>query len=337
MKHFEHKIIWIYTTVLMVVLSTITISCKKDQMKSLELITQPAHSITETRATVECVVINGEGRYMIQYGMCWSTNPDPMIESGTVYWSHDWDEEDGFTTQLKGLIPDTLIYASVVASYDGKTIYGNVISFETTGGTIGTVTDIDGNVYNTVIIGEQVWMVENLKTNRYRNGDQIPNITSVNQWTTLTTGAYCYYDNDLNNAPTYGNLYNWYAVNDSRIIAPEGWHVPTDSDWNTLITYWTSVATFTSLGPILREEGDEYWIGWNNECQISSNESGFTALPGGKLNKNGFDELTRKGYWWSSTEYYPAYPYFWSINCGSYVGRGNAQKTTGISVRCVKD
>lgn len=337
MKHFKIKKIWIYQTVLVAVLSTFTIGCKKDQLESIELITLPAHSIAETRASVECVVKNGTGRTMIQYGICWNTIPEPTIETGTMYWSHTSDEEDGFTTQLGGLFPSTTIYARVVAFYDGIAIYGNVISFETKGGTIGTVTDIDGNVYHTVIIGEQIWMVENLKTKRYRNGNQIPNVSSVNQWTTLTTGAFCYYNNDLNNAQTYGNLYNWYAVNDSRNIAPEGWHVATDDDWNTLVTYWIQLANSTFISSILREESGEFWLGWNNQCGASTNESNFTALPGGKLDKNEFDELTRIGYWWSSTAYYPAYPYYWSINCGSHVSRGNNQKTTGFSVRCVKD
>lgn len=336
MKHFELKKIWIYTTILLAVLSTFIIGCKKDQMESIELITLPAHSITETRATVECVVKNGVGRLKVQYGMCWSLNPDPTIESGTV-WGNSSDEEDGFSTQLKELLPDTTIYARAVAFYDGIAIYGNVISFETKGGTIGAVTDIDGNVYHTVIIGEQVWMVENLKTRRYRNGDHITNITSVSQWSTLTAGAYCYYDNDLNNTHVYGNLYNWYAVNDSRNIAPVGWHVATDADWNTLITYWIQVTNYTFIGSILREESGDFWLGWNNQCEASTNESNFTALPGGKLDINGFDDMNQQGYWWSSTEYYPAYPYFWSINCDDYVVRGNDQKTTGLTVRCVKD
>src|SRR5665648_943598 len=101
----------------------------------------------------------------------------------------------------------------------------------------GTVTDIDGNVYKTVTIGTQVWMAENLKTTKYRNGDPIPNITDATAWTNLTTGAYCNNNNDANYATTYGRLYNWYAVNDIRNIAPAGWHIPTKAEWTTLTTY----------------------------------------------------------------------------------------------------
>jgi uncharacterized protein (TIGR02145 family) len=100
-----------------------------------------------------------------------------------------------------------------------------------------SVTDIDGNVYSTVTIGTQVWMKENLKATKYDNGDPIPNISDGTQWQALTEGAYCYYENSVSSANTYGLLYNWYAVNDSRNICPEGWHVPTTSDWNTLVSF----------------------------------------------------------------------------------------------------
>ena len=99
-----------------------------------------------------------------------------------------------------------------------------------------TVTDIDGNVYRTVKIGTQVWMAEKLKTTRYRNGDPIPNVTDNPQWISLKTGALCWYKNDEANKATYGSLYNWFAVADSRNIAPVGWHVPSDEEWTTLTT-----------------------------------------------------------------------------------------------------
>ncbi len=317
----------------MVVLSTLSISCKKDQMKSLELITNPAHSITETRATVDCIVVNGEGRYKIDYGFCWSTSPEPTTESNTWYQSQSY-QSTGFSSTLTELLPDTTYYARAYASYKGQTIYSNEISFETIGGTIGTVMDIDGNIYHTVIIGEQVWMVENLKTTKYRNGDPIPNVTEISDWLSQTTGAYCYYDNDINNAHIYGKLYNWYAVNDSRNIAPEGWHVATDSDWFILMSYWAELVNHGSFSYVFREKGNEHWL----NCQYSAtNESGFTALPGGKIDKDGFSDLTLEGYYWSSTEYYPSYTYYWIIPCKPTVERNNDKKTSGFSIRCVKN
>src|ERR1035437_3093980 len=99
-----------------------------------------------------------------------------------------------------------------------------------------TVTDKDGNVYHTVTIGTQTWMVENLKTTKYNDGTAIPNVTSVTGWRNLTTGAYCNYENDIANGTKYGHLYNWYAVNTGK-LAPKGWHVPTDAEWQTLGNY----------------------------------------------------------------------------------------------------
>lgn len=100
-----------------------------------------------------------------------------------------------------------------------------------------TVKDIDGNVYHTIVIGTQTWMLENLKTTKYSNGDPIPNITDSLTWVSLETGAYCNYNNDENNSVIYGRLYNWYSVNDSRKLAPVGWHVPNDSEWRTLTDF----------------------------------------------------------------------------------------------------
>jgi len=201
MKYIYYKIAWICTIILIVAFSMLSISCKKEnQMEFLELITKPAHSISETRATVECVVVNGAGDYKIDYGICWSTNPIPTVGSSKSYASQS-SHSSGFASILIELLPDTIYYARAYASYNGQSLYGNEIVFETQGGTIGTVTDIDGNIYNTVIIGDQVWMVENLKTTTYRNGDPIPNVTINSQWDTQTTGAYCYYNNEIDGVP----------------------------------------------------------------------------------------------------------------------------------------
>ncbi len=120
----------------------------------------------------------------------------------------------------------------------------------------GTVTDIEGYEYKTVKIGEQWWMAENLKVKHYRNGDTISTGHSNQEWPNLSTGAYAVYDNNDSNANTYGYLYSWYAVNDSRNIAPEGWHIPTDEEWQTLVEYLggSSVA-----GGKLKEEGTDHW------------------------------------------------------------------------------
>jgi len=150
---------------------------------------------------------------------------------------------------------------------------------------ITTVTDIDGNVYKTVKIGDQWWMAENLKVRHYRNGDPIPHEINNVEWIMLTTGAYCYYDNDSSHAADYGALYNWYTVSDFRNIAPEGWHVPTDEEWKELemalgisqeyadSTEWRG----TNEGGKLKETGTTHW---NSPNEGATNESGFTARAG---------------------------------------------------------
>lgn len=199
------------------------------------------------------------------------------------------------------------------------------------------VTDIDGNIYNTVTIGTQVWTQENLKVTHFRNGDPIPNIEDDVQWYNLTSGAYCNYDNDLNNAVVYGRLYNWYAVNDVRNITPIGWHVPTYSDLELLQIYldYDLVA-----GGKLKETGTSHWMSPNTGA---TNESEFTALPGGQrtdsVNLGVFSELTMQGYWWSSSEMDKTYP--WGINI-SYNSEGMtnwaaSKKEAGFSIRLIKD
>jgi len=197
--------------------------------------------------------------------------------------------------------------------------------------TVQTVKDIDGNSYHTVVIGSQVWMVENLKTTRYRNGDAIPNVADGTKWAGLTTGAYCNYSNDVNNGKKYGRLYNWYAVSDSRNIAPLGWHVATDAEWKTLIS---CLGGASAAGGKLREAGKAHWI-----ASIADNKSGFTALPGGQRVNGQFGRIGRLGQWWTSTEDDDSNARYWDIgeSGSNQVDDYFTIKTDGFSVRCVRD
>jgi uncharacterized protein (TIGR02145 family) len=196
-----------------------------------------------------------------------------------------------------------------------------------------TVTDIDGNEYNIVTIGTQEWMVQNLKTTKYRNGDQIINITDNSEWSSITTGAYCNYENNANNTNIYGRLYNWNAVNDSRNIAPLGWHVATDADWETLIEF---LGGENIAGGKLKEAGTTHWGSPNTGA---TNESGFTALPGGERWTDGsFDDLGNFGYWWTATsnDITKAYFYYPDDDIPN-IYRKTGDKISGLSVRCIKD
>ncbi len=197
-----------------------------------------------------------------------------------------------------------------------------------------TVTDTDGNVYQTVTIGTLVWMKENLKVTHYRNGDAIPNVTDTATWNDLSTGAYCETNNDVNNVATYGRLYNWYAVSDGRNIAPTGWHVATDAEWQTLSD---SLGGDAVAGGKLKEVGTTHWIDPNTGA---TNESGFSALPGGYrwLYYGTHTDVGYIAYFWSSTEYKSNsawYRYLYYTLSDIY--RHSINKENAFSVRCVKD
>lgn len=198
---------------------------------------------------------------------------------------------------------------------------------------IGTITDIDGNVYNTVTIGAQVWMAENLNVTRYSNGDPIPNVKEDRQWKNLTNGAYCNYDNDADNSTIYGRLYNWYAADDDRNICPECWHVPTLTEWITLINL---LGGDSMAGGKLKEINTTLWKCPNTGA---TNVSGFSALPGSFREIDGsFSYLHRNATFWSSTEKnsLTAYKIFLSyIHPDVY--SFEHYKTRGCSVRCIKD
>jgi uncharacterized protein (TIGR02145 family) len=198
------------------------------------------------------------------------------------------------------------------------------------------VKDIDGNIYETVRIGSQVWMAKNLKVKHYRNGDEIPNVKSDKTWSYLSTGAWCYYKNGHSYGKTYGKLYNWYAVGDKRGLAPEGWHIPSDDEWEELMTY---LGNNIDANVKLKEKGTAHWRIPNEDA---TNSSGFSALPGGLRFSHGssFDCLSDFGYWWSSTEeeqngdamgWYTNYSYSYGMGTFFY------NKKWGFSVRCIKD
>jgi len=190
-----------------------------------------------------------------------------------------------------------------------------------------TVTDIDGNVYKTVTIGTQTWMAENLKTTKYNDGTNIPNVTDSVTWAGLSTPGYCWYENNIANKTTYGALYNWYAVNTAK-LAPTGWHVSTYAEWTTL--------TNSVAGGKLKEIGTTHWDSPNTGA---TNETGFTALPGGIRYYDGqFDDVGSTGGWWGATEYATAHAFDWYMYYNSNLVYGIYNfKVFGLSVRCIKD
>lgn len=201
--------------------------------------------------------------------------------------------------------------------------------------TTGTVTDIDGNVYRTIKIGDQWWMTENLRVTHYSNGDPIPNVTDDGTWNGLTTGAYCDYNNDQCYADAFGRLYNWYAAVDARYIAPAGWHVPSDADWQVLVDNLGGDAV---AGGKMKEAGLGHWLSPNTGA---TNECGFTGLPAGSRRYDGiYGYIYGAVDMWSSTEYSGVEA--WARSLGydfeSVVREHTYRyKNNGFSIRCVKD
>jgi uncharacterized protein (TIGR02145 family) len=153
-----------------------------------------------------------------------------------------------------------------------------------------------------VTIGTQVWTDKNLDVTSYRNGDVIPQVTDATEWAGLTTGAWCYYNNDPLNGAIYGKLYNWYAVNDPRGLAPQGWHIPTDAEWKTLSTLLGGDAV---AGGKMKTKGTNSWTSPNTSA---TNESGFAGLPGGVRNHVGnFSSFGHMGFLWCATQNYSDY------------------------------
>jgi uncharacterized protein (TIGR02145 family) len=210
-----------------------------------------------------------------------------------------------------------------------------------------TVTDIDGNVYNVVQIGNQCWMKENLKTTKYRNGTTIPGNLSDAAWSSTTSGAQADYDNDAANTTIYGKLYNWYAVADPAGLCPTGWHVPSDSEWTVLISTLDpqggSSGSSSIAGGLMKATGSlQAGTGlWESPNAGATNSSGFTGLPGGSRVSSGtFFYIGNKGFWWSSTHFSSTNAwlrYLYDLNASVNRGYVNYSKRNGFSVRCVRD
>jgi len=196
-----------------------------------------------------------------------------------------------------------------------------------------TVTDIDDNVYHTVAIGTQIWMVENLKVTKYRNGDPIQFITDNSGWANLITGGYSFYNNKADTATTYGNLYNWKAVTDRRNICPAGWHVPDDSEFQALVDF---LGGEDVAGGKMKEIGYAHWSSPNTGA---TNISGFNAIPSGIRGINGsFNYIGLSSNFWSSDEFSTDNANFlYLINTDAKAISSNFNKLAGLSVRCIKD
>ncbi len=315
------------------------LSCgeKSEKHESLVVIsTTEISQITDSSASGGGNISTESVSEVIARGICWDTAPYPTVEDDKT---SDGAGIGDFVSVITGLEPSTNYYVRAYAININGTYYGNQVSFLTdttdTGQGSNTVTDIDGNIYHTVTIGTQVWMIENLKVTRYQNGDTIIHASDSASWENLgLTGGFCYYDNDTTLANTYGNLYNWFAVHDRRGVAPEGWRVPTDADWTVLTDY---LGGLEIAGGKLKENGTSHWQSPNSGA---TNETGFRALPGG-YRKSVFEGLGSVGYWWTSTpttQNLPTRSFSRSMAYNdSFVSRFSNFHEQAMSIRCIKN
>lgn len=296
------------------------------------LTTTAAASITTTTAVSGGTISSDGGASITSRGVCWSTSANPTIALSTK--SINGTGTGAFTSNVIALSANTTYHIRAYATNSVGTAYGTDLSFITSNTSSTSVTDIDGNTYQLVTICSQVWTKSNLNVSKYRNGDVIPQVTDPTQWSNLTTGAWCYYANTTANGTTYGKLYNWYAVNDPRGLAPVGYHIPSFPEWYTLVN--TCLGGANTAGGSMKETGTTHWTSPNT---TATNTSGFTGLPGGmRGGTNGtFYNINDEAHFWSASDNSGSIPTFYLHYNFAVALQFSFDYKQGMSVRCVKD
>jgi uncharacterized protein (TIGR02145 family) len=308
----------------------------KDGSNSINknIINTTVSSITSTTAKYQFSIISEAN--ITARGVCWSTLQNPVSTGNHT------SNSSGLllTGNITDLTPNTKYYLRAYNTKSSGTEYGDQVSFTTNQVfLIGNgLTDICGNSYPTIVLNGKEWMQKNLDVCKYRNGDPIPQVQDMTQWNKLTTGAWCYYENKTENGIVYSKLYNGYAVNDPRGLAPAGWHIPLATDLDDLIAYLGGI---NLVAGEMKEKGTTHWVSPNTGA---TNESGFTGLPAGVVALSGaypniitvFSGIGYLGGWWVNLNKGPYYGY-WLSNNSSALSSGSTDPNSGLSIRCVKD
>jgi len=343
----QNSLIMIPQLLILVLLFVFANSCKKDDNNNTGIPVLSTTAVTDiTQATATCGgnITSDGGATVTARGVCWSTGQTPTISDNKTT---DGTGAGEFSSILSGLSPNTTYYVRAYATNSSGTGYGSTMSFTTQEGSSGgTFTDTrDGKVYQTVVIGTQEWMAENLA--------YLPSVVGPGTGSNTTSYYYVYgYDGTnvtdakaTSNYTTYGVLYNWPAAmagsassnaNPSGVqgVCPAGWHLPSDAEWTELTDY---LGGESGAGGKLKETGTTHWASPNTGA---TNETGFTALPGGLRGSNGcfFNFIGYYGYWWSASE--DGTYFAWCRGMDYYdsdVFRIFFDKEVGFSVRCVRD
>jgi len=280
-------------------------------------------------ATIFGEITNLGNADLQEKGVCYSTSELPTLDNKCT----KVESESSIEYRLEGLSPGTTYYVRIYGTNVAGTDFSDQVVFDTKYFNPGNgVTDIDGNEYETVVIGDQEWTRENLRVTRYQNGDAIPHLIDDNEWSSTTSGAYSYFDNDQSRNIPYGKLYNWFTTTDSRGLCPEGWKVPSRTDWNELIWF---LGGEDIAGERMKFPGD-----WSTQTSDTVSVSGFKGLKNGDRSYNGSfnSSATVVGSWWSSIEVDEGYARFYYIYyANSKAQRDSDRKGAGRPIRCVRN
>ncbi len=329
-------------------------SCKDDEpVKTIpEITTENISDITESSATCNANISDNGGTTVSIRGFVWDTNTDPGLEENLDF-SENSSGTGFFSNDLENLNYNTTYYVKAYATNEIGTAYGEELEFTTSDLTWNgisctdceTVTDIDGNEYRTVSIGDQCWLVENLKTTKLNDGTDLTNITANGEWTNTSIAAYSWYDNDISNKDSHGAIYNYHAVATDK-LCPTGWHVATDDEWKVLegtvdTQYDTQDNVWDDQSWRGYDAGDKLKkrIDWHNNGG-GSDDYGFEAIPNGFRNAitGEFERESEWGTVWThkntnQTEHFRRE----FSDHDDNVARYNSNPLSGYAVRCVKD
>jgi len=302
-------------------------SCSKGDIPVVT--TAEITGINPTSVQTGGTIIDDGGLEITSRGVCWNTSGNPTTANQRTI---DGSGAGSFVSTPRQLVPKTYYTLRAYATNKAGTGYGEERSFLTGEIVIGSVNDLEGNTYMTISMGNQTWMAENLKSEKYNDGTPIPLVPESSTWNGLTTPGLCWYNNDSSTyKSTYGALYNWHAVASGK-LCPEGWHVPSDPEWLIMTSY---LGGEDVAGDKLKEEGDEHWLIFNEK---STNETFFTALPGGARIEGDYSSLGYSCAFWTATSYDDANAWGRVLEAGeSYLLYGYVDKNYGLSVRCIKN
>lgn len=304
-------------------------NCSNVKPSLPQISTNKAFSITQTRALCGGNIISDGSLTISESGICWSTKANATINDSKTTDGGSGGFFNSFLTDVK---VGVTYYIRAYATNSKGTAYGEEVTF-THQVFAGTVTDIDSNVYKTIKVGSIELMAENIKTTKLSDGTPIALVAENSAWIASAAPSYCWYNNDIKNKDVYGALYNWETVNTKK-ICPIGWSVPTDSIWKIIND--SLLGGSDNAGNLMKETGTAHWLGENDKA---TNESGFTAIPGGFREKTGvFYIQGQNGFWWSASAHNEQNAmYFYIDNENTSINHSHIYRNTGLSVRCVKN